>query len=150
MKTGSILTFGGSVALSIGVLLGLLFARPLLTGDGSRFSNLLALVVLGVVPAAAGFLLIGEGRKQSRAQAERDERDFSELAVSLARQNGGTVALGPLCKASGLLADEAQRRMRKLTGRGLFDLDFDPAGQVVFKLSPEAGAGQLARWSERT
>lgn len=150
MKTGSILTFGGWVALIIGVLLGLLFVRPLVLGDGSRFSNLLALVVLGVVPATAGAFLIGHGRRQSRAEAEREGRNFSELAVSLARQNGGTVALGPLCKASGLLSGEAQEKMRGLTARGLFDLDFDAEGQMVFKLSPQAGAGQLAEWAERS
>jgi len=42
---------------------------------------------------------------------------------------------------------KAQERMRALTGRGLFDLDFDENGQMVFKLSRDAGRAQLAELS---
>ena len=40
--------------------------------------------------------------------------------------------------------------MRRLTGRGLFELDFDANGQMVFKLSPDAGRAQLAELSGRS
>ena len=53
-------------------------------------------------------------------------------------------------KASGLTRDEATARMRQLTGRGLFDLDFDANGQMVWKLSPDAGRAQLAETAGRS
>jgi hypothetical protein len=149
MKTGSILTFGGMVVLVIGALLGLVFLKPLLLGQGSLFSNLLAVAILGAAPVAVGLGLIGYGRRHARIEAENEERSFLDLAVELARKNGGVVSLGPLCKASGLPSDEAQAKMRVLTGRGFFDLDFDAGGQMVFKLSGSAGRAELAQFSER-
>ena len=43
----------------------------------------------------------------------------------------------------------ATARMRELTGRGMFDLDFDANGQMVWKLSPDAGRAQLAEMAGR-
>ena len=59
MKTGGILFFGGAVLLVLGGLGGLVFIGPLLRGQGGTFSNLLAVLVLGALPAIAGVLLIG-------------------------------------------------------------------------------------------
>ena len=39
--------------------------------------------------------------------------------------------------------------MRKLTGTGLFELDFDANGQMVYKLSANPGAAQLAQLAGR-
>jgi hypothetical protein len=150
MKTGTILTFGGAVVLVIGALFGLVFVPPLLLGRGSMFSNLLAVVVLSGLPIAAGLLLVGAGRRRTRLEAENDERGFAELAMSLAKKNGGSVRLDPICKAAGLSSGEAQAKMRALTGRGLFDLDFDEGGQMVFKVSASAGEAQLAQLSGRS
>jgi hypothetical protein len=150
MKTGTILTFGGAVVLAIGAMLGLVFVPPIVMGRGSLFSNLLALAILSAAPIACGLLLLGAGRKRVRLEAEHDERGFAELATSLAKQGGGSVGLDPICKASGLSSSEAQARMRALTGRGLFDLDFDEGGQMVFKLSGNAGQAQLAQLSGRS
>lgn len=150
MKTGTILTFGGSVVLAIGAMLGLVFVPPLVLGRGSLFSNLLAVAILSALPIGSGLLLLGAGRKRARIEAEQDERGFAELATSLAQKGGGSVALDPLCKASGLTSAEAQAKMRALTGRGLFDLDFDAGGQMVFKLSANAGQAQLAQLAGRS
>ena len=150
MKTGSILTFGGWVLCVLGGLGGLLFVGPLVRGSGSAFSNLLAVLVLGAVPLVAGIFLLGAGRKSSRLETENEDRGFTEMAVGLAKQNGGAVGLDPICKSSGLPADEVQSKMRALTGRGLFDLDFDANGQMVFKLSAGAGQSQLAQFTGRS
>ena len=150
MKTGGILFFGGIVLLVLGGLGALVFIRPLLQGQGSTFSNLLAVLVLGALPAAAGALLMGAGARRGKLERENEDRGFTDLATSLARKNGGRVGLDQVARASGLSSDEAQTKMRRLTGRGLFELDFDANGQMVFKLSPDAGRAQLAELSGRS
>jgi hypothetical protein len=150
MKTGGILFFGGAVLLVLGGLGALVFIGPLVKGQGSTFSNLLAVLVLGVLPAVAGALLMGAGARRGKLERENEDRGFTDLATALARKNGGRVALDQVARASGLANDEAKSRMRRLTGRGLFEVDFDESGQMVFKLSPDAGRAQLAELSGRS
>ncbi|HYR19411.1 MAG TPA: hypothetical protein VEQ15_07960 [Myxococcales bacterium] len=150
MKTGGILFFGGIVLLVLGGLGGLVFIGPLLRGQGGTFSNLLAVLVLGALPAAAGVLLMAAGSRRAKLERENEDRGFTELATSLARKNGGRVGLDQVARASGLPSGDAQAKMRQLTGRGLFELDFDANGQMVFKLSPDAGRAQLAELGGRT
>ena len=150
MKTGGILFFGGAVLLVLGGLGALVFVGPLLKGQGGTFSNLLAVLVLGALPAAAGALLMAAGARRGKLERQNEDRGFADLATALARNNGGRVALDQVARASGLPNDEAQSKMRRLTGRGLFELDFDEGGQVVFKLSPDAGRAQLAELGGRT
>src|SRR2546425_8995908 len=126
MKTGGILFFGGVVLLVLGGLGGLVFIGPLLTGKGGTFSNLLAVVVLGALPAAAGILLMGAGSKRSRLEKENEERGFGELATTLARKNGGQIGIEQIAKASGVPTTQAPAEMRAPTGPGGFGLDFDP------------------------
>ena len=149
MRTSGILSFGGAVLLVLGLLGGAVFIKPLITGAGGMFSNLLAFLVLGGIPAGIGLVLIAAGRKRGRIESENDERNFSDMAMALARKNGGQVMVDAVCKASGLTKDEATARMRELTGRGMFDLDFDANGQMVWKLSPDAGRAQLAEMAGR-
>jgi hypothetical protein len=149
MRTSGILTFGGAVLLVLGALGGLVFIGPLLKGSGGMFSNLMAMLILGAIPAAIGVALIAVGRKRARMETENDERNFSDMAMTLAKKNGGQVQVDAVCKASGLTRDEATARMRALTGRGLFDLDFDANGQMVWKISPDAGRAQLAEMAGR-
>jgi len=149
MKTGTILFFGGVVLLVLGALGGLVFVGPLLTGKGSMFSNLLAVLVLGAAPAAAGLALIGAGNRRAKVEKENDQRGFEELALNFARKHEGAITLAQICTASGLPKDEATSKMRELTGRGLFDLDFDANGQMTYKVSADAGKAQLAELSGR-
>ncbi len=149
MRTSGILTFGGMVLVALGILGGLVFVGPLLRGLGSTFSNLLAVLVLGAIPVAIGMALIAVGRKRARVEQENDDRNFSETAMALAKKNGGQVQVEAVCKATGLSREDATSRMRELTGRGLFDLDFDPNGQMIWKLSPDAGRAQLAEMAGR-
>src|SRR5216684_3347692 len=121
MKTGGILFFGGVVVL-----------------------------VLGALPAAAGVLLMAAGSRRGKLERENEDRGFTEVATALARKNGGRVGLDQVARASGLPSGEAQAKMRQLTGRGLFELDFDERGQMVFKLSPDAGRAQLAELGGRS
>ena len=99
--------------------------------------------------AAIGFALVAYGRKRAKVELESNQRNFSELALGLARKNGGQVQLDAVSKATGLTRDEATAKMRELTGRGLFDLDFDANGQMVWKVSPDAGRAQLAEMAGR-
>jgi hypothetical protein len=150
MKTGGILFFGGVVLLILGGLGGLVFIGPLLKGQGGTFSNLLAVLVLGALPAGAGVLLMAAGTRRSKLERENEDRGFTDLATALARKNGGRIGLDQVARASGLPSAEAQAKMRQLTGRGLFELDFDANGQMVFKLSPDAGRAQLAELGGRS
>jgi hypothetical protein len=150
MKTGGILFFGGVVLLVLGGLGALVFIGPLLKGQGGTFSNLLAVLVLGALPVAAGGLLMAAGARRGRIERENEDRGFTDLTTALARKNGGRIGLDQIARASGLSSDEAQNKMRRLTGRGLFDLDFDENGQMVFKLSPDAGRSQLAELGGRS
>ena len=148
MRTSGILTIGGAFIAILGGLFSLFMISAFLKDKGQGFVDLSGLAVGGVV-LAIGLAIVVAGRKRTRVEQENDERNFSEMALSLARKNGGQVAVDPICKASGLTKDEATARMRQLTGRGLFDLDFDANGQMVWKLSPDAGRAQLAEMAGR-
>lgn len=117
--------------------------KAFLVDKGQGFVDLSGLIVGGVV-LAIGLALVAGGRKRARVEQENDERNFSEMALALAKKNNGQVQVEAVCKASGLSRDEATAKMRELTGRGVFDLDFDGNGQMVWKLSPDAGRAQLA------
>ena len=148
MRTSNILTIGGAFVAILGGAFGLLMMKAFLVDKGQGFVDLSGLVVGGIV-LAVGLGLVMAGRKRARVETENDERNFSDMAMALARKNGGQVMVDAVCKASGLSKDEATARMRQLTGRGLFDLDFDGSGQMVWKLSPDAGRAQLAESAGR-
>jgi len=148
MRTSGILTIGGAFVALLGGAFALLMLKALFVDKGQGFVDLSGLVVGGVV-AAVGVALVAVGRKRARVEQESDERNFSAMAFALAKKNGGQVQVDAVCKASGLTKDEATARMRELTGRGLFELDFDANGQMVWKLSPDAGRAQLAELAGR-
>jgi hypothetical protein len=150
MKIGSIFTIGGWFLVLVGAMCALIFGKGLFFEKGQGFSLLLAVLVLGVIPIAAGLGLVSTGRRRSRLEQENEERGFSDAVTALARKHGGQVAIDQVCKTTGLPADEAQARMRALCGRGVFDLDFDANGQMVYKLSAAQGAAQLAQLSQRS
>jgi hypothetical protein len=148
MRTSNILSIGGAFVAILGGAFALLMTKAFLFDKGQGFVDLSGLIVGGVV-CAVGLGLVAMGRKRARVEAENDERNFAEMAIALARKNGGQVGIDPVCKASGLSKDEATARMRQLTGRGVFDLDFDGSGQMLWKLSPDAGRAQLAEMTGR-
>lgn len=144
MRTSGILTIGGAFVAILGGAFSLFMLRGF-TG----FADLSGLVV-GLVVLAVGVGIVLAGRKRARFEQETDDRHFSEVALALAKKSGGQVLVDQVAKASGLSRDEATARMRQLTGRGLFDLDFDTNGQMVWKLSPDAGRAQLAEIAGRS
>ncbi|HET7786916.1 MAG TPA: hypothetical protein VFL36_13170 [Myxococcales bacterium] len=148
MRTSGILTIGGGFVAILGSAFALLMLKAFLVDKGQGFVDLSGLMVGGIV-AATGFALVAYGRRRARMELENDQRNFSELALALARKNGGQVQVDAVSKATGLTRDEATSKMRELTGRGLFDLDFDANGQMVWKLSPQAGRAQLAEMAGR-
>lgn len=148
MRTSGILTIGGAFVAILGGAFALLMMKAFLVDKGQGFVDLSGLVVGGAV-CALGVVLMAAGRKRARTESENDERSFSEMALALARKNGGQVQVEQVAKASGLPREEATARMRQLTGRGLFDMDFDQNGQMVWKLSPDAGRAQLAEIAGR-
>ena len=143
MRTSGILTIGGAFV----AILGGAFSLVMLKGM-SGFADLSGLVV-GLVFLAIGVVTVIAGRKRARIEQESDERNFSEMAVALAKKHNGQVQVDAICKASGLPKDEATAKMRELTGRGLFDMDFDANGQMLWKLSADAGRAQLAEMAGR-
>ncbi len=148
MRTSNILTIGGAFVAILGGAFALLMMKAFLVDKGQGFVDLSGLVAGGAV-LAIGLALVAVGRKRARVEAENDERNFSEMALALAKKNGGQLQVEAVCKASGLSREEVTSRMRELTGRGMFDLDFDANGQMVWKLSPEAGRAQLAELAGR-
>jgi hypothetical protein len=148
MRTSNILTIGGAFVAILGGAFALLMMKAFLVDKGQGFVDLSGLVAGGAV-LAIGLALVAVGRKRARVEAENDERNFSEMALALAKKNGGQLQVEAVCKASGLTREEATSRMRELTGRGMFDLDFDANGQMVWKLSPGAGRAQLAELAGR-
>jgi hypothetical protein len=147
MRTSNILSIGGAFVAILGGAFALLMMKAFLVDKGGGFVDLSGLFVGGVV-CAIGLGLVAMGRRRAHVEAENDERTFSEMAIALAKKNGGQVGIDPVCKASGLSKDEATARMRQLTGRGVFDLDFDGSGQMVWKLA-DAGRAQLAETAGR-
>jgi hypothetical protein len=143
MRTSGILTIGGGFVAILGAAFSLVMLRGF-TG----FADLSGLVV-GLVVLGLGAGIVVAGRRRARFEQESDDRHFSEMVMAVAKQNGGQVQVDQVAKASGLSRDEATSRMRQLTGRGLFDLDFDANGQMVWKLSPNAGRAQLAEMAGR-
>jgi len=150
MKVGSIFTIGGWFLAAVGALFTLVFGKGLLFEKGGGFSLLLAVLVLGVIPIAAGVALIGAGSRKSKLEHENDERGFQDTVTALAQKHAGQIPIGDVCRATGLPADEAQAKMRALCGRGVFELDFDANGQMLYKLSSAQGAAQLAQLSQRS
>jgi hypothetical protein len=148
MRTSGILTIGGAFVALLGGAFGLLMMRAFFVDRGQGFVDLSGLVVGGVV-LAIGLALIAAGRKRARIETDNDQRNFTDLALALAKKNGGQVQIDQVCKASGLPREEAQAKMRELTGRGVFDLDFDGNGQMLWKISPDAGRAQLAEMAGR-
>jgi len=144
MRTSGILTIGGAFI----AVLGGAFSGFMLRGF-TGFTDLSGLVV-GLIVLAVGAGIVLAGRKRARFEQESDDRHFSEVALALARNNSGQVQVDQVAKASGLSREETTARMRQLTGRGLFDLDFDTNGQMVWKLSPDAGRAQLAEIAGRS
>ena len=150
MKVGSIFTIGGWFLVLVGALCGLVFGKGLLFEKGGGFPLLMAVLVLGVIPIAAGIALIGAGSRRSKLEVENDERGFQDTVTALAQKHGGQIPIGDVCRTTGLPADEAQAKMRALCGRGVFELDFDANGQMLYKLSTAQGAAQLAQLSQRS
>jgi hypothetical protein len=133
MRTSGILTIGGGAVAALGGLFSVFMFFTFLGDKGPRFPDLVGLV-FGLGIFAAGAAVFVSGRKRARLEDESDDRGFADTALALAGKGGGQVALDAVCRASGLTTEEAQARMRRLTGKGLFDLDFDANGQMVYKL----------------
>lgn len=148
MRTSNILTIGGAFVAILGGIFSLIMMSAFFKDQGQGFVDLSGLIVGGIV-FAVGVAIVIAGRKRTHFEQENDERNFSEMALLLAKKNGGQVQVDAVCKASGLSKDEATAKMRELTGRGVFDLDFDQNGQMVWKLSPDAGRAQLAEMAGR-
>ena len=137
MRTSGILTIGGGAVAAVGALLSLVMLKAFLTDKGQGFADLTGLLFFGSLFAVGASVFFG-GRRRARLEAEESERGFAELVVALAKKSGGQTKLEAVCRASELTSDEAQAKMRKLTGLGLFELDFDAGGQAVYKVA--AGA----------
>ena len=148
MRTSGILTIGGAALAGVTALIALSFLKVALFDKGQGFAFGLGFLIFAGL-ASAGVAMVVTGRKRARLEDENEERGFAEMAVALARKSGGSVKLDAVCTAGQLSSDEAQARMRTLTGKGLFELDFDANGQMVFKVSANAGAAELAQLAGR-
>ena len=142
MRTSGILTVGGGLVALLGAIFGMVMLKSFFVDRGEGFVDVTG-ILFGLGLLAIGLLFLAYGRRRAVIEREADERGFAETAESLARRAGGKVALDQVCKATGLPSSEVQDKMRKLTGRGLFDLDFDGNGQMVYKISSGSTAAPL-------
>src|SRR2546428_14107877 len=94
MRTSNILSIGGAFVAILGGAFALLMMKAFLVDKGQGFVDLSGLIVGGVV-CVFGLGLVAMGRKRARVEAENDERSFSEMAVALARKNGGAGGADP-------------------------------------------------------
>ena len=141
MRTSGILAFGGALVAFLGGIFTLIMLKAFFVDEGQGFVDGSG-VIFGALLVASGVGAVMFGRRRARIEKESDERGFADTAEALARHGGGKVALEAVCRATGLPSDEAQAKMRALTGKGLFDLDFDGNGQMVYKIEPgRGGAG---------
>jgi len=143
MRTSGILTIGGGIIAFLGAVFTLVMLKAFFVDQGQGFVDGTGLL-FGAIVLAVGAAGIMFGRKRAKLEHENDERGFAETAEALARRSGGQVRLDAVCKATGLTSDDAQAKLRALTGKGLFDLDFDANGQMIYKLSESTGQSQLA------
>src|SRR3981189_1661528 len=118
MRTSGILTIGGAFVAILGSAFALLMLRAFFVDKGQGFVDLSGLVVGGVV-AAVGLGLVAAGRKRARMEHEHDELHFSEMALALAKKNGGPVQGEAGAKASGLTRDVDTSPLRAPPGRRL-------------------------------
>jgi hypothetical protein len=82
--------------------------------------------------------------------SESQKVQLEQSYRSLAAQNGGVVPIGALMKATGQSKETVQQRMRELIGKGICELDFSPAGEVQYKLTPmDEARAQLAGMREK-
>jgi hypothetical protein len=132
MRTSGILKFGGAIVALLGGSFTLLMLKAFLLDKGQGFVDLTGLM-FGVVALCAGLAGVAAGGRRARLEKESDARAFAEVVLALAKRGGGKVAIDALCKATGIPSDEAQSKMRALTGEGLFDLDFDGNGKMIYK-----------------
>jgi hypothetical protein len=146
MRTSGILTLGGGIIAFLGAVFTLVMLKAFFVDRGQGFVDVTGILLGGAVLAIGASGVIA-GRKRARLERENDDRGFAETAEALARRSGGQVKLDAVCKATGLSTDDATAKLRALTGKGLFDLDFDGNGQMVYKLSDSASQGQLAQRS---
>src|SRR5438552_3815646 len=98
MRTSGILTIGGAFVAILGGAFGLLMMKAFLVDKGQGFVDLSGLVVGGIV-LAVGLGLVMAGRKRARVETENDERNFSDMAMALARKNGGQAMVDAVCAA---------------------------------------------------
>jgi hypothetical protein len=135
VRTGGILSVVGGVTAAVGALVALQMLRWSITEKGQGFAFLLGFVVFGAV-AAGGLAALVVGRRRLKLEDEEAARGFEELVLALAGRFGGQVKVEQICQAASITKVEAEARMRRLTGRGLFELDFDGNGQPSYKAAP--------------
>lgn len=126
----------GYFAIGFGVLLAIVGGLITLT-SGHDMVGLMG-KGFGLLIFAGGAALAMQGRKLMRRGAESSERDLAMAARTLAQKNGGTVTLEQVAESLSLERELAAAEMRKLVGRGVFDMDFTPEGQQVYKLTSPA------------
>src|SRR5438309_2735593 len=98
MRTSGILTIGGAFVAILGGAFALLMLKAFFVDKGQGFVDLSGLVVGGVV-LAIGVALVMVGRKRARIEQENDERNFSDMAMALAKKNSGQVQLEQVCRS---------------------------------------------------
>ena len=94
MNIGSVFTIGGWFLVLVGAMCSLIFGKGLLFEKGGGFSLLMAVIVLGAIPIAAGLALVAAGSRRSKLEKENDERGFEDTVTALASYRR-SLALNP-------------------------------------------------------
>lgn len=133
-----VLYFFASIFAAVPLLLIAVFSLNLFTGIA---------LAIGLVLA---YFTFRAGRTFNIKASESQKVQLEDTYRALAAKNDGVVPVHALMQATGQPKETVQQRMRELVGRGICELDFSPAGEVQYKLTPmDEARAQLAAMNEK-
>jgi len=107
-------------------------------------------LIVAALGLGLGWAVFAQARKFGVQSVESQKVQFEQTARRLAEKSNGHASLEAIVHATGAERAEAEAKMKALMGRGIFELDFGPNGEVLYKLTPmDEARASLARLSEK-
>lgn len=117
---------------------------------GLSYLSWVPAVLVGIGGFGLAFVTFRAARKYEARSEERTRDQFERTVRGLAERNQGAISLDAVVQTTGETREVAQRRMRELMGRGVFQLDFGPNGEMLFQMTPlEESRRAIAEMQER-
>lgn len=117
---------------------------------GVSYLSWVPAVLVAIGGFGLAFVTFRAARRFEARSEERTRDQFERTVRGLAERNQGSISLDAVVHATGETRESAQRRMRELMGRGVFQLDFGPNGEMLFQMTPlEESRRAIAEMQER-